>query len=88
MLLNIGYKVKKEPIINKAHGTDKIAKIGTVTSMTRYCLTLEYEDKTKESFTLADLISPHSFILKAYNDKEWKQMIAPTKTMKKVFLKG
>ena len=34
------------------------------------------------------LISPQSFILKAYNDKEWKQMIVPTKTMKKVFLKG
>jgi hypothetical protein len=88
MELSIGQKIKKEPMKTKDKGSDRIVKIGTVAHITKYCLTIEYEDKTRESFTIADIISPQTFILKVRKGKEWEQIIAPRGAMTMEFLKG
>ena len=88
MKLTIGQKVKKIPIKTKEKGTDRVVKIGTVAFITKHCLTIEYEDKTKESFNIADIISPQTFVLKVRKGKEWERIVAPKGTMTMEFLKG
>ena len=88
MELSIGQKVKKTPIKTKEKGMDRVVKIGTVVDITKHCLTLEYDNKTKESFTIADIISPQTFILKVRKGKEWERIVAPRGAMTMEFLKG
>lgn len=80
MNLSIGLKVKKVPLKSKVNETDRLHMSGTIAFITKHCLTLEYEDKTRESFTVADIISPHTFILKVEIDNEWKRLITTKKT--------
>lgn len=80
MNLSIGLKVKKVPLKSKVKETDRLNMSGTIAFITKHCLTLEYEDKTRESFTVADIISPHTFILKVEIDNEWKRLITTKKT--------
>jgi hypothetical protein len=45
--MEIGQKVKKQPLNVRDKGSDRTIKIGTVAHITKYCLTIEYEDKSK-----------------------------------------
>jgi ribosome maturation factor RimP len=80
MELSIGQKVKKAPIKTKEIGVDRVVRIGTIVDITKHCLTIEYENKTKESFTIADIISPQTFILKVRKGKEWERIVVPRGT--------
>ena len=86
--MEIGQRIKKQPLNVRDKGSDRTIKIGIVAHITKHCLTIEYEDNTKESFTIADIISPQTFILKARKGKEWNQIIAPRRAMTMEFLRG
>lgn len=86
--MEIGQRVNKQPLKVRDKGSDRTVKIGTAAHITKHCLTIEYEDKTKESFTIADVISPQTFILKVRKGKEWEQIIAPRGAMTMEFLRG
>ena len=86
--MEIGQRIKKQPLNVREKGSDRTIKIGIVAHITKHCLTIEYENKTKESFTVADIISPQKFILLVHEGKEWKQIIVPRETMTMEFLRG
>ena len=74
--MQIGQKIRRIPNREEnTHGRSiRESKVGTVYSVTNRLIVIKYENGTKESFNINDLICPKDYKLEMRVGGEWREV--------------